>query len=283
ALTQGQEMTFDRDVFLEAEEGDSCGQLTCSTRGNLENIDSVTMRRTKPSGVCDELLSITRESPHRVVSLDSFRANGTLEDNTAQVTLDLVEMSSCRSDYFTCEVTFTRRSGETGKAFSMSGPGESPSCQREGKSDWKTRENGPSSSPPAKSLSNPYISEIWFLGEKIIKIEGKFTTLSDRLERRMSQSVKDVHDRTSSLENSVMERVTSSETGFSERISRLEDRVASSLLSQSQSLEERPVDPGLLEAVERRLDDMTLVLEGLDVSTSTASQEGELQDKPVGR
>ncbi|KAK3738669.1 hypothetical protein RRG08_048206, partial [Elysia crispata] len=189
-------------------------------------------------------------------------------------------MSSCRSDYFTCEVTFTRRSGEKGKAFSMAGPGESPSCQREGKSDWKTRENGPSSSPPAKSLSNPYISEIWFLGEKIIKIEGKFTTLSDRLERRMSQSVKDVHDRTSSLENSVMERVTSSETGFSERISRLEDRVASSLLSQSQSPEERPVDPGLLEAVERRLDDMTLALEGLNVSTSTASQEGELQDKP---
>ncbi|RUS71578.1 hypothetical protein EGW08_020656, partial [Elysia chlorotica] len=235
----------------------------------------------------EELLSITRESPSRVVSLDTYRANGTLKNNTAFLFVDLVETPEFGADFFVCEVAFTKGSGESGRAFSIAGPGNYTSLLKDGEGRSKqqqVRETEPSltaTTPPAKVFSSPYTSEIWFLGEKLTKVEAKFEKLSERLEKRVSLGVDNVYKRATSLENSVMERVTSAEAAFSGRISRLEDRLASEVLSPSQSRDggEIPGTPQALVDIERRLDGLELALGNRNMSLNAVTSHGGMSSE----
>ena len=208
-------------------------------------------------------------------------------DNSAIIYVDLTDVLSCVSDFITCEVSYGTKENQTGEVFTIAGPGKLPTFQP---SPHQERENPvprtvSQSKAPSYTSGNPYLSELWFLGDKLTKVEGKFETLSDRLESRLTQNMESVQRRAGTLENSVLERVTSVETDFSSRVSRLEDRVSSLLLTQSPDFSS-DVDKTLVN-MERRLGDVdqTLVdmerrLGGVErtldqINTSKALSQGE--------
>ncbi|KAK3739877.1 hypothetical protein RRG08_020320 [Elysia crispata] len=123
---------------------------------------------------------------------------------------------------------------------------------------------------------SPYLSELWFPREKITKVEGNFETLSDRLDRTLSQNMDAVQSRGGTLEISVLERVSSVETEFS-RVSRLEDRVSSILLSESPDTSSDVVQS--LADMERRLDDMRAELDQMNVSKTVSAESGHREKR----
>ena len=218
-----------------------------------------------------ELLVLTTNKPKIEIVCDKIRGNGSLENNSAIIYIDARDMSSCESDVFTCEVGYIEKDGDVKVAFAISGSGKLPSLQslspqeKEGPTTVTTTQSNAS---PYTSR-NPYLSELWFLGDKITKVERKFDTSIDRLERRITQNMESVQRRAGTLENSVLERVTSAETDFSSRVSRLEDRVSSLLLTQSPD-SSSDVDQTLVD-MERRLEDVERTLD--QIKTSKAVPE----------
>ena len=71
------------------------------------------------------------------------------------------------------------------------------------------------------------------LGNKMLRVEDKFQTFGDRVDIKLDS----LRKRETSLENDILERVVSVETDISSRVSRLEDRLASVILSKSQEPE----------------------------------------------
>ena len=191
-------------------------------------------------------------------------------DNSAIIYVDLTDVSSCVYDFITCEVSYGTKDGPSGEVFTIAGPGKLPTCQPSPQQKGNPVPRTVSQSKaPSYTSGNPYLSELWFLGDKLTKVEGKFETLSDRLERRLTQNIESIQTRAGTLENSVLERVTSTETDFSSRVSRLEDRVSSLLLTQS---------PDSSSDVDQTLADMERRLEGVEraldqINTSKAAPE----------
>ena len=95
------------------------------------------------------------------------------------------------------------------------------------------------------------MSELWLLGNKVTRVEDKFQTFGDRVDIKLDS----LRKRATSLENDVLERVASVETDFSSRVSRLEDRLASVLLSKSQETE--PDESQAIKAIKDDLTDLT--------------------------
>ena len=265
-LSSGLDLTLDRDILLPSEDGASCSQLICRANGNSGIINSVTVSKVKVNGVLSELLALTINNAEIEVVGDKIRGNGSLEDNSATIYIDTRDVSSCESDVFTCDVGYTDKDGDVKEAFAISGSGKLP---RLNPASPQERERpvpvtNTHSSAPSYTLGNPYVSELWFLGDKITKVEGKFETLSDRLERRLTQNMESIQTRAGTLENSVLERVTSVETDFSSRVSRLEDRVSSLLLTQSPD-SSSDVDQTLVD-MERRLEGVEKTLDQINTS-----------------
>ena len=263
AFSSGLEVSLDRS-FLPHKEGAPCSQLVCRVTENSASVKSVTMSKVKVNGDPSELLAVTADAPEMDISVDTIRGNGTLRDNSAILYVDLSNISSCQSEYVTCEISYTTESGQSEQAFSIAGPGK-PS--RFTATTQTHRENllpVQEARPTRYKIGSPFLSELWFLGEKITKVEGKFETLSDRLDRRLSQNIDAVQSRAGTLENSVLERVSSVETDFSSRVSRLEDRVSSILLSDSPDTSSNVAQS--LADMERRLEDMRTELDRMNQS-----------------
>ena len=273
-LSTGVTLTLNRKVLFPEERGNTCGQLTCQARGDHVTIDRVTIKRIKTTGEATELLELTTSKSENQIFLDEIRGNGTLRNNAADVQFKLSEQNTCDTDHFTCELTFTKKSGEKGNAYTMTGLEKSSNPQIQPEPTQKTPAKIEAPKAPSYTNGNPYTSELWFLGDKITKIEGKFETLSDRLEARVNQKVDAIHKRAGTLENSVLERVSSVESDFSSRVSRLEDRVSSRLLSEPESDTGSELRQSLAD-LERRVTDLATSLEKLNEST-----EASRGDKP---
>ena len=266
---------MDRNIPLILEDDAPCSQLSCRVKGNSVPVNSVTVSKVKVTGEVSEILAVTTNTPEiQVVS-----ANGTLVDNSAIIYVDLTDVWSCVSDFITCEVSYGTKDGPSGEIFTIAGPGKLPTFQlspRQQKGNPMPRTVSQSKAPSYTS-GNPYFSELWFLGEKITKVEGKFETLSDRLEKRLTQNIESVQRRAGTLENSVLERVTSAETDFSSRVSRLEDRVSSLLLTQSPD-SSSDVDQTLAD-MERRLEGVERTLDQINTSKALTQGEGRQEDQ----
>ncbi|KAK3702570.1 hypothetical protein RRG08_042562 [Elysia crispata] len=266
AQSRGLELTLENERIFDARE-DICGQLTCRAKGNSVSINSVALTKVNAAGKSGNLLTVSESKPEGEVLLDNIRGNGSLEKNFAFIRMELSESASCESDYFTCKVTFALESGQTGTSFIMTGPGEPVNLQTGTQTDREQVVNVSRSGPTSFKSANPYTSDIWFLGNKITRVEGKFETLSDRLDRKMSENVDAIRKRTGTLENTVLERVASVETDFSARASRLEDRVSSIMLSQSS--ETRPGVTQALNGLEEKLKYMTSSLATMNETLTT--------------
>ncbi|GFR69611.1 hypothetical protein ElyMa_005636400 [Elysia marginata] len=269
---QGLTLALNREVVWKDRGGNHCGALTCRAKGDQATIDSVTVTAVRGPESSTELLTVATSRSKVEIRTDNFHANGSLVNNEATIYLDGMKHSSCASDHFTCTVIFTKESGEKGKIFTITGPGNPLETKTHSASDSKTAAKPVRFPTP---LGNPFASEMWFLGDKITKIEGKFETLRNRLDSRMTQNVDAIHERAGALENNVLERVASVESDVSSRVSRLEDRVSSLLLAQS-----RDAGPNSAQTstdLEKRLDEIGSTLDRLNVSSQT---EGESKRKP---
>ena len=238
-------------------------------------LESLIISKVKVNETLSQILAVTKNKPEIDTSFDKIRGKGTLQDNVAAMRVELWETDGCTSHYFTCVATFTSESGHKGEAFTVAGPGKLPNCRsspqpaRQSQAQETVTVSQPKA--PLYTSENPYVSELWFLGDKITKVEGKFETLSDRLERRLTQNMESVQRRAGTLENSVLERVTSTETDFSSRVSRLEDRVSSLLLTQSPD-PSSDVDQTLAN-MERRLEGVERMLGQINGSTVTTPDQ----------
>ncbi|GFS04333.1 fibrinogen-related protein 3.1 [Elysia marginata] len=281
AHPQGLELSLDR-VALVQEEGSPCSQAICRVNGNSVTINSVTVSNVKVNEEPSDLLAVTTDAPEMHSRADNIRGNGTLVDNSAIIFIDLVGVSACESEVVTCEVTYTRDSGETGEAFTVAGPGKLPKFQAASTPERESPVASTKAPTPATApfkTGNPYLSELWFLGDKITKVEGKFETLSDRLDRKLRKNLDAVQSRAGSLENSVLQRVSSVETDLSSRVSRLEDRVSSILLPETPDT--RSDVAQAVVHLERRLDEVIDTLDQMNQS-KTVSHHGEHEtDQPV--
>ena len=92
------------------------------------------------------------------------------------------------------------------------------------------------------------------------RVEDKFQTFGDRVDIKLDS----LRKRATSLENDVLERVASVETDFSSRVSRLEDRLASVLLSKSRETE--PDESQAINAIKEDVTDLTRSVEMLNES-----------------
>ena len=108
----------------------------------------------------------------------------------------------------------------------------------------------------SQQFKNPYVSELWMLGNKMLRVEDKFQTFGDRVIIKLDS----LRKRATSLENGVLERVVSVETEISSRVSRLEDRLASVILSKSQEPE-----PDESRAIATIKDDLTGVTRSVEM------------------
>ncbi|KAK3787085.1 hypothetical protein RRG08_013462 [Elysia crispata] len=277
AETKGLELSMDR-MLLPGEESDPCSQIVCRIHGNSFTVNNVTASRVKVNGDSSELLVVTTDAPEISISVGNIGANGTLKSNRATIYIDLADISSCDSDSIVCKVTFTNESGHRGETFTMAGPRKLPRFPAPPQADRENTVSVKESKFTPYKTGSPYLSELWFLGEKITKVEGKFETLSDRLDRRLSQNIDAVQSRAGTLENSVLERVSSVETDFSSRVSRLEDRVSSILLSESPDTSSDVAQS--LADMERRLEDMRAELDQMNVSKTVSAESGH-REKPV--
>ncbi|KAK3762653.1 hypothetical protein RRG08_042074 [Elysia crispata] len=205
-----------------------CSQLICRVQGMSVFIDDVTISKASVDGVSRKLMTTSTNSPESSIVGTTTKGNGTLKDNSATLFIDFL---SCESDFIICEVTYTDGSNQKENAFMIAGLGKhskflTASQNRIHKNDGVTSTH---TKVVSSKASNIYSPELWHLGDKIIKIEDKFETLKDRLDRRLNQNIDTVNRRANTLENSVLGRVSSVETDFSSRFSRLEDRVSSIL------------------------------------------------------
>ena len=265
-------MSLERTVPLR-EEGKPCGQFVCLVQGNSVSINTVTISRVKATGEPSELLAVTTSTPEMNISAGNIQGNGTLRANSAAIYIKLSDLSSCGSDFIASEVTFTNRSGHSGASFTIAGPGTLPKLQAVPKAERERQETRTGMEALPRPSSKPYLSEMWILRDRITKVEGKFVTLSDRLDRKLSQNIDTRHRRASTLE-----RVSSVETDFSSRLSRLEDRVSSILLSGSPDTSSDVAQS--LADMERRLEDLTAAVEQVNVS-KVASPDGGHQNVQV--
>ena len=265
-------MSLERTVPL-SEEGKPSGQFVCLVQGNSVSINTVTISRVKTTGEPSELLAVTTSTPEMNISAGNIQGNGTLRANSAAIYIKLSDPSSCGSDFIASEVTFTNRSGHSGASFTIAGPGTLPKLQAVPKAERESPETRTGLESLPRPSSKPYLSEMWILRDRITKVEGKFETLSDRLDRKLSQNIDTLHWRASTLE-----RVSSMETYFSSRLSRLEGRVSSILLSKSPDTSSDVAHS--LANIERRLEDLTAAVEQVSV-LKVASPDGGHQDVQV--
>ena len=270
-------LTLDRQIIFHESSIDPCGQVACQAKGNHVTVTRVTVTTIKADEKPTELLAVTTNRSENEIRTDNIHGNGTLNNNEAKIYLDLKDVSACDSEYFICEVTYTKPSGEEQTDFTMAGPGKFQNLESPSEPDEKTPERVAMSKSSSYSSGDPYRSELWFLGDKITKIEGKFETLRDRLDRKTTQNIDAVHKRASVLENSVLERVTSVETDFSTRVSRLEDRVSSLLLPESRDASS-PSGQSLSDLA-RRVDEVSSSLEVLNMSRGIPQSEGHKEPK----
>ena len=104
------------------------------------------------------------------------------------------------------------------------------------------------------------------LGNKMTRVEDKFQTFGDRVDIKLDS----LRKRATSLENHVLERVASVETDFSSRVSRLEDRLASVILSKSQ--EPEPDESKAIATIKDDLTEVTRSVEMLNISQTDLQQ-----------
>ncbi|GFR79851.1 ficolin-1 [Elysia marginata] len=266
---EGLKLSLDRDISTGGRDG-MCGQLTCQASGHSVTISSLTITVFEISGSHHEMLAVTKTEPDMVVNVDAIRGNGTLKSNQALAHLNLLTTEVCDSYYFTCQVNFTALDGHAHQIFTMTGPGTPPRFQAATHTDQKHPVTVTETKFTPPKTDNLYLSELWFLGEKITKVEGKFETLRDRLDKRLRENIEAVQSRAGTLENSVLKRVSSVETDFSSRVSRLEDRLSSILLAESPDTRSEVAQS--LADMERRLDDVT---EKLDQTNATKIASSE--------
>ena len=240
-------------------------------------IDDVTISKVSVGGVSRKLMTMSTNSPETYIVDTTTKGNGTLKDNSAILFIDFL---SCESDFIICEVTYTDGSNQKENAFMIAGLGKHSKFQTalENRIDKNDGVTSTHTKVVSSKASNLYSSELWRLGDKIIKIEDKFETLKDRLDRRLNQNIDTVNRRANTLENSVLGRVSSVETDFSSRFSRLEDRVSSILLSESPDTSSDVAQS--LANIERRLQDLTAAVEQVNVS-KVDSPDGGHQDVQV--
>ena len=98
------------------------------------------------------------------------------------------------------------------------------------------------------------------LGNKMLRVEDKFQTFGDRVDIKLDS----LRKRETSLENNILERVASVETDFSSRVSRLEDRLASVILSKFQ--EPEPDESQAIATIKADLTEVTRSVEMLNKS-----------------
>ena len=125
-LSSGLDLTLDRDILLQSEDGASCSQLICRANGNSGIINSITVSKVKANGDLSELLALTTNNAEIEVVGDKIRGNGSLEDNSAIIYIDAKDVSSCESDVFTCEVGYTDKDVDIKEAFAIYGSGKLP-------------------------------------------------------------------------------------------------------------------------------------------------------------
>ncbi|GFR72528.1 fibrinogen-related protein 3.2 [Elysia marginata] len=104
--------------------GHSCGQLTCQADGNAVNIQKVILSRVKVTGSTDQLIRLNLTNPEQEYFTDTISGNGLLRYNRVSIRINLLEISSCESDMFTCEVGFRTLAGENQTVFSSTGAGQ---------------------------------------------------------------------------------------------------------------------------------------------------------------
>ena len=118
------------------------------------------------------------------------------------------------------------------------------------------------------------MSEYWWLENEIIHVEDKLRTFNDRVDIKIDS----LRNRATSLENGVLERVASVETDFSSRVSRLEDRLASVLLSKSEETE--PDESQAITSIKKDLTDLKRSVEALN-ELRTDLQECRLKNQQL--
>ncbi|RUS87318.1 hypothetical protein EGW08_004930 [Elysia chlorotica] len=204
--TQGLELTMGRNLLANGAQG-PCGQLTCRAKGNSHTLHSVAVIRVKADGQATELLELDLVNPgtNSSVSSSGVIGFGKLYGNIATINLDLMDPTVCDSSYFICEVTFEKESGERQRAFTTAGPGQVPSLYP----------GLPASEHPTDQPSDIRPAELQRLKEKVNKIEEKFESLSDMLDKKITL---------------VFDTIRSVDT--SSRVSRLEDRLLPFVLSR---------------------------------------------------
>ncbi|RUS68400.1 hypothetical protein EGW08_023838, partial [Elysia chlorotica] len=238
--TQDLELALSRETtFLGS--GDPCGELICRVKGNGVTIELVSVSVTEASGESRQLLGVTSSIQDADVLNVDVRGNGTLVDNLASIFLDLFESSVCVAGYFTCEVTYTKASGERKNQFASAGPGHPPSRQ---------------AAPELQSYKypkpdDPYSSELCQLKDRVSEV--RFQSLDARM-------------------NQMLETVNLADT--SSRLSRLEDRVSTLLLAHSPSTESTsPTDPSPPLALE----DLESRVTALEASVGSAQSEDQVR------
>lgn len=268
---------FNLDSKLLIVEGDDyCGQLVCEAQAP---VTSLILTGVKTTGAQDKFtVELVKSKPYIFVENPKARGAGNLNEQLANLSLNLLTTDVCSSYYFICEANYNSQSGQAHKNFAIIGPGNPPGLQIATQSIQEKPVEVQDTSSSRLKTDNPYLSELWFLGDKITKVEDKFETQSERLNRRLSENMDSVQRRAAALENSVLQRVGSVETDFSSRVSRLEDRVSSILLSQPPNVKSESGATQSLADLERRLDQVTETLDKINVTKLAAALDHQRQD-----
>ena len=264
-------MSLDRTV-PQREEGKPCSQFMCLVHGNSAAINTVTISKVKVNEDPSEILAVSASDPEININDEDIRANGTLQGNSAATYIELIDPSSCVSDFIACEVTFTNRSGHSEESIAIAGPGNLSKLQAVPMTDTEVQDTMSQVEALPRQFYYPYVSELRFLGDKMIRNERYFETRSDRLDKKLSENIETVQRRANTLEDSVLERVSSVETSLASRISRLEDRFSYNLLSESSETSSDVAQT--LAHMERRLNDVTATLEQVNASNVASPDDG---------
>ncbi|GFO12134.1 fibrinogen-related protein 3.1 [Plakobranchus ocellatus] len=271
AAAQGLEFFLDRQMQLSSTD-DVCGQFTCRAKGNSVTIANITLSRVRDARETTRLFTLTRESFEKRVHIDNILINGSLENKLAIIQVDMVNVSSCDSEYFVCQVTYLKQSGQIQSEFIMIGSGQFADAQSVSEPASNRRSTQLSSTRSPYS----YVSELLLLNEKVNNVESKFQSLSDRLDDKVRRNTETVLERTGSLENSVLRRVTSVETDISQRVSRLEDRLSNMMLDRPQQNSDYAES---LADLEKRLAEVVVTV-NKSITSEELRQENNGHDVP---